>query len=121
LLDRLRAHETAMRSAGLSFQSFTSDLNHPHFADNHPHHHNDENYVNAQSNTQQRQILNKPAVPTQVKTNTSRSHALRFHRGTLIPEYGGKRYYDHGFIGIMGQEVSTLYFIQKNGGSYPLF
>jgi Fungal Zn(2)-Cys(6) binuclear cluster domain len=32
----------------------------------------------------------------------------RLHRGVLLSEDGGKRYYEHGFIGIMGQEVSIL-------------
>lgn len=117
LLDRLRAHETAMRSAGIPFESFTNDLNYSHFPDNRPHHdkggqHNEESDMNVQeSMAQQRPISAKPAISPQTKTNSSRPHAPRFHRGTLIPEYGGKRYYDHGFIGIMGQEVGILHFI----------
>lgn len=119
LLERLRAHEATMRSAGIQFQSFGNDLNYSHFPDNHPHHlegdqQNEENDVAAQENImQQRHISNKSAIPTHVKTNTSQPHALRFHRGTLIPEYGGKRYYDHGFIGIMGQEVSHFISLKK--------
>ncbi|CRG83371.1 hypothetical protein PISL3812_00722 [Talaromyces islandicus] len=102
-----------MRNAGISFQSYTNDLSPSHFPDNDPHHeeggqHSEENDMNAQESlTQQRSISTKPAMSRQLKTNTPRAHALRFHRGTLVPEYGGKRYYDHGFIGIMGQESAA--------------
>jgi hypothetical protein len=100
-----------MRNAGIAFQSFTNDPNYYPFSDNHPHHvegsqHNVENDMNAQeSTTQQRPTSTKQSMPTLMKTKVSRPHVPRFHRGTLVPEYGGKRYYDHGFIGIMGQEV----------------
>lgn len=119
LLERLRTHETTLRSAGIPFQSFANDLNFSHFSDSQPHHlesgrQNEENDVATEENiTQQRHISNKSTMATHGKTNTSRPHALRFHRGTLIPEYGGKRYYDHGFIGIMGQEVSHAISYEK--------
>ena len=119
LLDRLRAHETTMRSAGIQFPSYTSDLGHYQVRETHPHdledgqdigQDNEENDADAQASVeQQRHISNRSAMATHMKASVSRSHASRYHRGTLIPEYGGKRYYDHGFIGVMGQEVSKIY------------
>jgi hypothetical protein len=101
LLEKLRSHESALRSAGVAFDSFLDEWNANDTADEPD---DEESGLDAseKSQVQALPILNKIADEEQRSASPPRTH-----RGVLLPEYGGKRYYDHGFIGIMGQEVGT--------------
>lgn len=46
-----------------------------------------------------------PPIPAR-QSSQQEEQQSKSHRGVLLSEDGGKRYYEHGFIGIMGQEVS---------------
>lgn len=104
LLEKLRSHEAALRNAGIAFDSFVDEWNGNDTTDEPD---DEESGLEApeKSHVQKLPILNK--LPPQFHTNERSASPSRAHRGALLPEYGGKRYYDHGFIGILGQEVSS--------------
>lgn len=132
LLERLRAHEAALLNAGIPFQSF--DEAHDAAAkgdvgtfdneamDSMPNtlYQRDDSFQAPQRHQDSRPIPSSPGLPDtvesiQTQTEVPTRHAIAGepqqqyqhpHRGVLLSEDGGKRYYEHGFIGVMGQEVS---------------
>lgn len=132
LLERLRAHEAALLNAGIPFQSF--DEGHDAAAkddagtfDNgaiqslpNTFYQRDDSFQATKRHQDSRPISSSPGLPNAVeRLQTQPKFPIRQaiegepqqehqqpHRGVLLSEDGGKRYYEHGFIGIMGQEVS---------------
>jgi hypothetical protein len=105
LLDKLRAHETALRSAGIPFSSFLDEWNTNELTE--AKEEEDSGLERVESApSREASIPDTPMPQLQVQANVPTS-SQRAQRGVLLPEYGGKRYYDHGFIGIMGQEVCS--------------
>jgi hypothetical protein len=133
LLERLRAHETALLNAGIPFQSFDAvhdaaakddDVT---FADGpmdslpNTFYQRDDSFQAPQRHQDSHPMLPSPGLPNSVEgfqtqrefptrhatTEEPQPKYSRPHRGVLLSEDGGKRYYEHGFIGVMGQEVSS--------------
>lgn len=93
LLDKLQSHETILRSAGLLFETFDDSNEGVNDHDGG----GDEAIDN-------RLGLSLPAEPTDSRVTMQ---APPPRPGVLVSEYGGKRYYEHGMIGSLGQEVCT--------------
>ena len=104
LLNKLRAHEAALRSAGIPFSSFLDEWNTNELTAAKE----DVSGLEGMEGTPSREtsppdtVVPQAQVRANVSTNSSRTQG-----GLLLSEYGGKRYYDHGFMGIMGQEVRS--------------
>lgn len=132
LIERLRAHEAALLNAGIPFQSFDevhdaaakddADIIDNGHMDSLPNtfYHRDDSFQVPQRQQGSHPMLTSPGLPNSVESFQTQvgfpaRHATaeepqqqysRPHRGVLLSEDGGKRYYEHGFIGVMGQEVS---------------
>lgn len=105
LLEKLRSHEAALRNAGIPHDSFLNDWNANDTTDEH----GDED--SGPESTPDKHVQEHPVpirVAHQAQAGQRSASPFRGNRGLLLPEYGGKRYYDHGFMGAMGQEVSNL-------------
>ncbi|KAK4940579.1 hypothetical protein LTR10_019338 [Elasticomyces elasticus] len=94
LLDRLRSHETTLRNAGLAFEAF-DESNDPSAEQR------DESPVEPASEPRPRSV---PLAPIEDSTPAAPVPPSLPHRGILVPEHGGLRYYEHGLIGAMGRE-----------------
>lgn len=105
LLDKVRAHEAALRSAGIPFSSFLDEWNTNELTEAKE---EDDSGLEGMESTHSRETslpdTGNPQVQMQDNIST---YSSRAQRGLLLSEYGGKRYYDHGFMGIMGQEVRS--------------
>jgi hypothetical protein len=112
LLDKLRAHEAALRSAGIPFSSFLDEWNTNEVVE--AKEDDDSGLEGMESSPSREASLPDAAIPqVQVQPNVS-TNSSRAQRGLLLSEYGGKRYYDHGFMGIMGQDVRSRQDIALN-------
>jgi hypothetical protein len=102
LLDVLRSHEAALRSAGIPFESF-DDRNEG----------GDDHDEGTSETIENRRGRSHPAatVSSNIPTRTQRPR-----RGILISEHGGRRYYEHGLLGSLGKEVRT--FTQDSASSF---
>ena len=96
LLELLRSHEATLRSAGLPFET-VDDLNDG--GDDH------EDGV-GEATTENQRGRSLPAGPVDSRVPGQTLKLPR--RGILVSEHGGKRYYEHGMIGSLGQEVCAI-------------
>lgn len=95
LLQRLRSHEATLRSAGLPFETF-DDLN---------------DTADDQDEADGKLTENPRGQPLSAGPIESSGTAMQNQRprpGFLVPEHGGRRYYEHGLIGALGQEVRAI-------------
>lgn len=107
LLDKLRAHEAALRSAGIPFSSFLDEWNTNELTE--PKEEDDCGLEVVESSpSRETSLPNTSNLQVQVQTNVL-LNSSRARRGVLLSEYGGQRYYDHGFMGSMGQEVRIVF------------
>ena len=98
VLERLRAYEATLRSAGLPFETF-NDLNDKI---------DDQDDGGGEGPMEEGPPgRSTPAGPTEYSSVRKGTSGLP-HRGLLVPEHGGKRYYEHGLIGHLAKEVWTL-------------
>ena len=95
LLDRIRSHEAAMRTAGIPFESFDDFNDRVEGQDES----RGETTENARGRSLPAGTVESSKVPAQTPLP---------HRGILVSEHGGRRYYEHGLIGALGQEVSAI-------------
>jgi Fungal Zn(2)-Cys(6) binuclear cluster domain len=105
LLERLRAHEATLQRAGLPFDAFDSFDAANGGAD-----------VRIEAEADTTDNLRPRSLPPAPKESSSSVTTQRRlpHRGILVSEHGGTRYYEHGLVGSLGQEVcSTTKFLSS--------
>lgn len=92
LLAKLRGHEATLRSAGLPFESF--DDASQAWED-----------VDGSGGDAVDDSRGRSLPPVSIQTSITLSQTQLPHRRILVSEHGGMRYYEHGLIGALGQEV----------------
>lgn len=133
LLEKLRAYEDVLRHAGLPFEPFDEGIiavpSAPSEAEgDQGDRDGDGDGAGAgdgagesgsrSQNPAQGQALPNP-IPTAnltAKPNTTATFQMSLFprkQGILIPEYGGRRYYEHAMIGQLGQKVCMHLFINS--------
>jgi len=102
LLEKLRAHELILRDAGLPFESFVESNDGE-----------DDHDVIGVEATESLPPRSSPIANASVASSSTAKKPPCRRRGLLVPEHGGKRYYDHGMMAMLGQEVRAITYLHS--------
>jgi hypothetical protein len=120
LLSRIRSYESLLSTAGISFDVFeierNASLEHDKLQDEgHDDEAGDELELDTHSDLPVEQSPSADVARVTMSSKEKYKQVLLFprQRGILIPEFGGQRYYEHGLIGNLSQQVSSTYMISS--------